>query len=125
VSPQVGDGKETVLTCVKACTKRNALQLYAYCMSEKARLDARIVILENTANKNHPIWKRKTIIHVLPDTVKMRFYDMVSEANIKKKFCSEWDFTPNPEEEYDTDDFSSVYGDSKADKLLGKNLLRF
>jgi hypothetical protein len=88
-------------------------------------LEELIVDAQKKAPKNHLIWKRKTIINVLPDSVKMCYYDMVSETNIKKIFCSEWDFNPEAEEEYDTDDFSSVYGDSKEEKIQGKKLLDF
>jgi hypothetical protein len=58
----------------------------------------------------------------------MCFYDMVSEDIIQELFCAEWDFewdllNGTYEEEYDTDEFSSVYGDTRADKELGKSLI--
>jgi hypothetical protein len=111
--------------CVQPFTGTSKQALHARCESEKIRLDAKIALCEQAASKQHPIWKRKTNIHVLPKSVKMCFYDMVSEANIKKLFCAEWDFNPEDEAEYDTDEFSSVYGDTRANKELGKNLLKF
>jgi hypothetical protein len=122
---QIGEGKETVLMCVQLHTGTSKQELHAHCESEKKRLDAKIALCEQAASKQHPIWKRKTIINVLPNTVQMCFYDMLSEANIKKLFCAEWDFDPEAEEEYDTDEFSSIYGNTRANKELGKNLLKF